>query len=283
VALRADLRLCVAERFHVRAAWNERLALSSGVARAAAGFVPAEPWRPLEPSELDLLLAPTQRAAEAADDTRAEVQLLVLPRHLREAFWHEVEQTTAADAAGVASSSDALSGFAMALVDFLRFKELPLPERALCAVVAAREDSPTTRREPRSGAPRGLEFDREGNEGGRLRLATNLGDESTYLTLLGLTAPALRAASDATAPVGQAGTARPAGLAAAPARDLDAASLRDLRLAFFAAEPSYPVLRVRLEPGEGVLLPALDLVMDGWTLGQTEPQILAVVRESSTG
>jgi hypothetical protein len=271
----------VAERFHFREAWNERLALSSGVVQGAVGFVPAEPWRALEPSELDLLLAPTQRAGVAADATRAEVQLLVLPRHLREAFWYEAEQTTADASAAVAPLSDALSGFAVALVDFRRFKELPLPERALCAVVAAREQSSTTRRDALSGEPLGLEFDRERAGSGRLRLAANLGDESTFLTLLNLTVPALRAAAATAAPVGRRGAAPEAvGLGATSGGRLDSASLRGLRLAFFAAQPAYPLLRVRLEPGEGVVLPALDLITDGWTHRQSEPQVLAALYES---
>jgi hypothetical protein len=271
VSLRADLRLGVAERFHVRAEWRERLALSSGVVHGADGLVPAEPWRAPEPGELDLLLAPSQPEGGVGDAARG--QLLALPRHLREAFWDEAGAATvdASAATAFAPPTEALSGFAAALVDFLCFKDVPLPEGALCAVLAAREGSPTTRRDPRSGEPRGLEFDRECRDVGRLRLAANLGDEPTFLTLLNLTAPALGAASDSIAPLDRLGAAAPCGL--------DPTSLRRLRVAFFAAEPRYPLLRVRLEPGEGLLLPALDVVTDGWTLGQSEPQLLAVVRE----
>lgn len=49
--------------------------------------------------------------------------------------------------------------------------------------------------------------------------------------------------------------------------------------AFVAREPTYPLVRVHLDPGEGLWLPSPPPAFDGWTVGKGDLDAMLVLRE----
>jgi hypothetical protein len=239
VELRPGIVLGVAPRFHARSGWTERLRLNGGVERARARFHPRGDWRPLAPAELALLL---DEAPAAADPLRAS--LLVLPAWLRAAWWDRV------DRAGY-------ERFASELLGFLRFKALPLPALCEVRVTVSRPGQTGTRLDPTTGDLSGLAP--SPSLPGAEVAVINLGDEATHVVFLNLPPAAMgqmvcgRAGSSPTLP------------------------LVDLVPWFFEARAAYPIVRIRLEPGEGLWFPAGDVVHDGWTCEKRELDVVLTI------
>ena len=142
------------------------------------------------------------------------------------------------------------------MIEFLRFKEVALPSPCRVDVKVSRPGEPSTRWDAASGSPGGLAFDGEG-KGAFDRLAgiINLGDEATHLVLLNLGPPAMAEMA------GRSGPSAPG---------------PELLRRFFATAATYPLLRVRLEAGDGLWLP-VGIVYDGCTLDQREVDVALTI------
>jgi hypothetical protein len=230
--LQPGLRVANAPHFHNARTWADRLRLNSGVAIGADRVVPLEDWRPPSPDELPLLTA-------ADGDPAAALALFSIPDHLHARWWSLAATEPDSAEAGQA----AFQAFAREILDFLHFKQLPLPPACVLEVVLQAPGQPSTR--PQTG---GLtaELPRPGVLGG-----INLGDEESAVVFLNL---------------GAAQLAAPGGLG--PNR------LGELARTFWTGCSDYPVTRLALAPGEGFWLPHGPLVMDGDTRGRTDVDVL---------
>jgi len=255
VNLIAGFVFCVAPRFHSRLAWSDRLRTNGGVQCVAGRFYPRDDWRQPTAAELALLLG---RPAATGWDSDAmlpptHAALFTVPPHVRAAWWAVAERSKALDAA-----MDGYDGFVAGLVEFLRFKRLPLPERCQFDVVASRPGQLSTRLEPTAGSPTGLDFScacaAPGHPARRLVAIINFGDEVSHLVLLNLP---------------RAGMARLA--------NIDDASPSTLCADFLAARSAYPLVRVQLEPGDGFWLPEDPVVCDGDTQEKREIDIVMTI------
>jgi hypothetical protein len=238
VELRPGILLGVAPRFHAPSGWTERLRLNGGVERAGARFHPCADWRPLVPDELAQLV---DEAPADAHPLRA--RLLVIPAWLRAAWWNQVDRAS-------------YERFASELLGFLRFKAMPLPALCDVRVTVSRPGQRGTRLDaigdlsglgPAPSVPGAAEV-----------AAINLGDEATDVVLLNLQPGAMAEMIG-----GRAGGAPPL-------------PLSDLVPRFFEARPAYPLVRIRLDPGEGLWFPG-DVVHDGWTCEKRDLDVVLTI------
>lgn len=252
--LRSGIRLAVAPRFHGPASWRDRLALNSGVECLGDAFVPRSDWRPPSAEELTLIVAET--APAGTDDMLAAdvAGFIYIPSHVRRAWWDAAERSESFD--GTVPGYERFVGH---LVEFLRFKRLPFPEQCSFDVVASRPEQPSTRFDPVTGRLAGLAHSAGGSPPLAAPVRTlariNLGDEATHLVLCNIPLEPLPRAGDR-------------GAASGDAR------------AFFEGCREYPLVRLRLDPGDGLWLPASGAIHDGWTHGKKEPDIILTM---STG
>jgi hypothetical protein len=230
-------RLAQAPRFASSRSIEERLERNGGTERVGQGFQPREGWVALQPTEVSALsaLPPTAMVRPR------ELSLFQIPLRLRAAWWAEADR----------QSDDAPSNRALSeIVEFLRFKRLPLPDRVVLQVRVTLPDRVSTRAEA-AGSPGGLGF------GAPPPIASiNLSDEPSWLVLLPL--PPLTLAER---------------LDAAGATLADATTPTALTARFLETFPDEPLLRLRLEPGDGLWFPAEGLIHDGWTRGRTEVDV----------
>jgi hypothetical protein len=263
VELQRGVRLVVAPRFPGRLEWSDRLQINGGVDTVDGRFCPRRDWRPPDHADFDRLIGgpPSVEPAGAAPKVASadavlppsDVGSFHLPSHLRRAWW------------ALADSPDALAGdgrsyhaFARDAIEFLRLE------------VAVRGPG-----EPPAGwlTPSGAAGASESGEnrpspaGERERVVAvvNLGDEPTHLVLLNLAPAAMAALIGAPWPID-------------PARGACA----DLLGRFFTALPSYPLVRVRLEAGDGLWFPAHGLVHDVCTLDKREVDVALTLRDDTT-
>lgn len=199
-----------------------------------------------EPSGAVVVPKPDWRPVGAAElalltapgPTASQVSLFHLSDELRARWWKTAE------ALGMAGDSDAYPAYAREVVEYLRAQGLPAPADTAAEAVVTAPDRRTTRD--------GLDGSVDVRRGGGLIAGVNLGDEPTAVVFLNLPPAAMRAKT--------------------PAQD------RWLAKTFLAAHPDYPLVKVRLDPGEGYWLPAAGAVFDHWTLGQNEVGVLIVLR-----
>jgi len=275
VELQAGFSLGTAPRFAPRLGWPERLRLNGGIERAEARIHPRADWRPPSGAELALLVsegppgsgpglpAPASPGSPAAATFDGEhglrplrVGVLAIPGRLRQAWW----RTAGSDPHG-AQGHEEYQCFVAALLEFLRFKRLLLPARCEVEVMASRPGQPGTRLDPGGGLS-GLRFGATGPQAADQRAAAiNLGDAATHLVLLNLHADAMRAH------LVRGGEARAASL-----------PLADLAARFFEEYPSYPLMRLRLDPGEGLWFPDAGIVYDGWTGAAEDIDVVLTIR-----
>jgi len=218
---------------------------------------PQPDWRPLTTEELGLLIGEDAEASdEAADLPPLAAGLLVIPTRLRQAWWE-----TAGHGMPVAARDERYQRFAASVLEFLRFKRLPLPPQCEVEALASRPDQPGTRVDPATGRLSGLRFAAPDLEDGRRPVGViNLGDEATHLVLLNLSSDIMRGF------LAREGDPTAWCLAPAP-----------LTERFFDACSSYPLVRLRLEPGEGLWFPQTDVVYDGWPGLKREVDIVLTI------
>jgi hypothetical protein len=251
VELRPGIALGLAPRFQSSLAWIDRVQINGGVEGDAGTFYPRRDWRRLREPELALLLA---QGDETGQLPGAHVGLVNLPPHVRRPWW------AIADAEDMPiGDGERYRAFVDGVIEFLRFKQVPLPVRCRVDVTVSRPGQPSTRWDTASGCPGGLNFNREtGNALDHVAGIINLGDEPTHLVLLNLL------------PSAMAEMLGPAGLTApAPGPDL--------LERFFTTLATYPMIRVRLEAGDGLWLPA-EVVYDVCTLDKREVDVALSIR-----
>jgi hypothetical protein len=186
--------------------------------------------------------------APPADDPR-RTSLFVIPAWLRAAWWDQVDRAS-------------YERFAGELLGFLRFKALSLPGPCEVRVTVSRPGETGTRLDPTTGDRCGLAPTPSvpGAPGGPEVAAINLGDEATHVVLLNLPPGAM------------------AGLVGAGIAPV--LPLADLVPRFFEARPAYPLVRIRLDPGEGLWFPASGAIHDGWTCEKQELDVVLTIRGS---
>jgi hypothetical protein len=139
MTLLPGFRLVVAPHFHLAIDWPGRLALGTRVEQTAQGPVARPPWRPARADELAVLtLDPTRTTARA--ELPGCLCLLVLPAHLRAAFWDLLARSLEPGAV----PAEGFGGFVADIARFLAFKQLPVPAGAVFDLVVTRP-GPATR------------------------------------------------------------------------------------------------------------------------------------------
>ena len=289
--LHAGFPFRVAPRFHSHLAWTERLQVNSGVESVGECFYARGDWRAPDAQELALLLGADATAVWDAEAVlpSSPAALLTLPSHLRAAWWSVAEgglrpasvrrdrsplgryalpspapDSSAAGSRSPTASDDRFDDFVAGVIEFLRFKRLPLPERCQFDVVASRPGQRSTRLDP-TGALAGLRVNctpaASAPPGKRLVATMNLGDEATHVVLLNL----LPTAIAALLPVAER----------LPVADSNALALW---ADFLATVSDYPLVRVRLDPGDGLWLPDGPVVYDGDTLGKRDIDVALMIQ-----
>lgn len=243
----------VAPRFHCRAAWAERLQLNGGATRTGDTVCPRADWRAATVAELDVL-APSE-TADASPLETAHCALMALPTHLRQRWWDVAERDEVGE--GTQSGYDA---FAADVLELLQFKGLPVPPRCAAAVLVSRPGQTSTRLDG-SGRLAGFRFGSLVPAGaahapGSPIAIFNLGDEFAHLVVLNLGLHALRARLDVD----------------------DATPADEMLATFYVRQPAYPLVRVRLDPGEGLWLSSPPPALDGWTVGKTDLDAILVLQ-----
>jgi hypothetical protein len=212
---------------------------NAGSERQGETFVAQDGWSALAPAEVTAITAlPPEGMVRPG-----EIAFFQIPALLRAAWWKEAECAGAGASPGTHRSLSEI-------VELLRFKRLPLPDRVSLRVAASLPDLASTRVD--GPVPGGLGF------GDPPPVASiNLGDEASWIVLLPLSPLELAEQLD-----------RAGGSLA------EAASPPALAARFLEAFPAEPLLRLRLEPGEGLWFPAEGLLHDGWTRGRTELDVV---------
>jgi len=246
-------RLTVAPRFQLRRGFLGRIDRTDGVDREGESFHPRADWRALSGEELSSFV--TEAAGPGAVLSANQLGLLQIPERIRAAWWREAEK---------ASESEGFQRVFRALSEFFRFKRLPFPERVHLEVAVNAPGFASTRTGP-GGVRQGLAYCDLAESGRGLAKQTlglvNLGDETAFVVLLDLPPSRLVA-----------------GLAAAGESDASALAPERLVRRYFEFFPRQPLLRVRLEPGEGLWLSPRGVVHDGWTRGKRDLDVMLSLR-----
>ncbi len=167
--LRVGRRLAIAPNFHLRLTWAERLRIGDGTPNGE----PCLPWREPTDAELALLVLDDAGPRDALRDCLC---LFQIPAHLRSAFWQILEQFGELP-------PDRAERFFLEVGEFLDFKNLPVPPRAVWEVTAGKTVSAESSALPIWGA-------------------INLGDEPTSIAFVNLSADETRALSLESGPDG---------------------------------------------------------------------------------
>jgi hypothetical protein len=163
--------------------------------------------------------------------------------------------------------AEGFQSFLRGIVDFCRFKGVPLPSTCAFDVLVTAPGRASTRVDAAAGCLAGLAFDlpptcstplAEGMTPRPLG-AVNLGDEAVSLVFLNQVAARLvdRIRTTPGAP----------------------STLGDLARRFLTSFPAYPLVRVLLRPGDGYWLPAGGVITDGYTMDMQEPSVLLLIRQ----
>jgi len=213
---------------------------------------PRGEWAAVDEVTLPALVDPEATRASALPPTH--LGLVQLPERLRRAWWTRAEQ---AESGPEGAAERVLADIA----GFFHFKGLPLPEQTFLEIVVSSPGLRSTGHGQPKGSAAGLGFGERSpgpDAPGRLPVGlVNMGDEQSFVALLMLPATTL--------------TRR---LAAAGVVDADTLAPHALATRYLAAFPREPVLRIRLEPGEGLWLSPFGVVHDGWTEGKTDLDVI---------
>lgn len=238
-------RIATAPRFSIEPAWawSERLRINSGVREDDGRFFPNPDWRPATDAELAVLIEGSHRPQH--EFPLEDLCLFAITEHLRSRFWSLAQ----GGLGGSAERGDWSLRFARELIEFARFKGLPLSPSCTFDLKISQAGQPSTRIDAAAGDSRlaGLDLDRL-DSGPRPLGGINLGDEPTGLVILNLGPARIRER-----------------LAASELPEASLATPRDLARQFLGRFPLYPIVRVILRPGEGYWLPDHGLIFDGDT------------------
>jgi hypothetical protein len=228
--LQAGIRLVNAAHFHQVRSWAERVRVNSGVTIETGRVLPRDDWRAPSPDELALLTACDGDPAES-------LALFNIPERLYARWW-------ALAAEGL--NDDAFQEYGREVMEFLHFKQLPLPPRCTISAVVNAPGLASTKPDTC-----GLTVD-PACPG--MIAAINLSDEEAALVFLNLGAAHLAARTAAPVP------------------------LHEHAHTFLTACSDYPVIRLALQPGEGFWLSPMPIAHDGDTRGRSEVDVQLVLR-----
>jgi hypothetical protein len=133
MTLLPGFRLVVAPHFHLTIDWPERLALGAEVEQTPEGLIAGPPWRPPIAEELAALLLDPAGPLSCVDLDHC-LCLLVLPAHLRKAFWDLLARATEPGRL----PAEGFDAFAAESARFLAFKGLPVPDGVVLDLVVNR-------------------------------------------------------------------------------------------------------------------------------------------------
>jgi hypothetical protein len=260
--LQPGCRFAVAPHFHLPAEWPRRILVGAGVEEIDRCFYPRATWRPPTADELAVLLRSSDDSP-SPEEVESSLCLFQLPGHLRSEWWKLLEQ-----AAGVLGEGrlPGFEAFVNQVVEFLAFKDLPVPEGARCTVVVSRPGQRSVHWGPEASHAGGLRCSlathapwRGAEEwlGPRLWGGINLGDEETSVVLINrpcgqLDAELRRRFPDGTPPE----------------------TVGELVGQFLRSCSDYPPVRLLLGSGEGFRLPRGGLILDGYPADKQEPDVL---------
>lgn len=245
--LRPGFHLGVAPRFHVSRHWSSRFEVNSGLERDAAGWFPRRDWRCATADEVAALVEDEPGGAEPAP-RRDGGLLFNVPRHLVDLWWKAADEIEAGAAGG-----GAYERFVDDVVAFLGFKQMPLPQSCAFDVRVSRPGQRSTRLDAGGAVLHGLGFDAFDGAPARRTVAwVNLGEEDSRFVYLNLPAASMSAL------IGQGGSSAGG----------------DLLRRFATTRPSYPLVRLRLAPGEGLWFPDAPIVHDGDTQGKLDLDVV---------
>jgi hypothetical protein len=223
------------------------LLIGAGVKQLSGGFCPLHSWRPPTPDELSHLVWTSEEPAPP-EELNACICLFRLPEHLRSTWWNLL--------VGAAGPLDdgrlpGFETFVSQVVEFLAFKNLPVPEGARCDLVVSNPE--------RYLANRGGDFCGQGLWG-----KINLGDEPTSVVLINLTRRQMETELRRRFPD------RPSAL-----------EVGGLFRQFLRFCSGYPPVRLILEPGDGCRLPSCDLVLDDYLEGKRETDVTLLISQGA--
>jgi hypothetical protein len=236
----------------------DALAVSPGVeALAATGGVVARPeWRPLDRDDREVVFS--HGPVPLCDS----VVLIDMGDELVSQAHEELLPLVSGAAFDQSSRAAALRRFHGAVLEVLATRLGLVPEQVGAAdLVAHRPGLRSTAHNPESGAFMGLHVDSHqrlpfGDRWAAMTLcAVNVGFTHRDLNLVNLAVPSMVEMLE------ESGHA------------VSGESANDLRDAFFAAFPDYPVLRVRLQPGQAYLCNTQNTVHDGATNDEGLPDL----------
>ena len=259
-------RLTVAPRFHLTANWAGRLTAGAGVSEADGRFFPRGPWRPLTAEEMARLISGPGYGPEK--DAEAGC-LFQIPGHLRAAWWELLDRSVEAGDTALPG----FEGFTGQVAEFLRFKQMEVPPSLQLEAVVTAAGRCSMRSDPETGAPAGLGPSLapwavcplpEGGVLPRLWAVVNLGDEDTWLVLMGVPIQGLAASLASRHP----GQPLPT-------------TVGELVGAFLSKFPDCAPVRLRLGPGEGFRLPSGGLILDADATDKQDPDILLLISAQS--
>jgi hypothetical protein len=256
--------LVVAPRFYLSIDWSDRLRLGC-VEEEAGGFFPGPSWRAPTDDELSVLVGDPSQLTEKEALARG-LCLFALPRHLQSAFGTMLEQ--AAQASGRLEGFD---GFVREVARFLDFKGLAVPEGTVFDLLVSRPGQRSVQWDGETGQAVGLTFDLAGwlswpvpdqARAPRLWGGINMGEEAVSLLFVNRSAEQLQADLACRLP----GLSPPA-------------TMDELGRRFLTHCPDYPLVRLKIEPGEGYRVPGGGLLIDACTLDVQGPSVMLMVRQ----
>lgn len=228
--LENGVRFRMAPRFARRLAWNQRLQLSAIKPLSAHHDLHGDRWLQAGEQDCSLLVA-----TESSDDAwHHDLCLFAIPEHLRARWW----ELAARQAETLPAPLEGMESFAREIAEFAHFKRVPLPRQCTFDVTLSAAETP-------AGRPLPPSWEAEAVAGNAPVVArVNLGDERRALIFLNL------------------GRSRLAELLDGPGQGRKAATAPrdDLVRAFGAQFPDYPLVRLVLDPGEGIWFPSSDVI-----------------------
>ena len=270
MTIQPGCRFVIAPHFHLAADWSRRLLVGAGVEEVNGCFFPLHSWRPPTRDELAVLLR-TSEEPTPPEELDTSVCLFQLPGHLRSEWWTRLEQ--GAGALGE-TGLPGFETFVRQVVQFLDFKNLPVPEGARCTVIVSNPGQRSVSWRPESHGPGGLRSNlapsvpwRRADEPGWPRLwgAINMGDEETSVVVINLPCPQLEAELRRRFP-----------------DQPTPAAVGELSGQFLRSCPDYPPVRLILGPGEGYRLPRGGLICDAYLPDKQEPDVLMLISLESS-
>jgi len=233
--LEPGYRFCLAPRFTSGLSWSQRLQINSGEARSGPLGTDNLAWHPASESQLNALVT----SETPHDAWRRDICLFAIPEHLRAKWW----EMAARQIETLPSGLDGMEPFARAVAEFAQFKHVPLPRQCAFEVTLTSPHRDSIEEPSAAQVFRQALVVEANGRCSPLVARVNLGDERTALLFLNLSR------SHMTEMLNHQGR-----------KAADTTETSDLVDAFLAEFPTYPLVRLSLDPGEGIWLPNSEVI-----------------------